>query len=345
MIEIGWERPLHQRGVASGLAVTSGEVIVHERSTRLVSLDPAAGSVRWDVPVGTRPRAVVIAGDRCLAIPQDHPRLSCLDLATGRRIWSADIPAFSGHLVVSANVVLVGGWRGYTPLRAFDLATGQLRWGTERRIRTVLPVPAGNGFLIGQPQDTRVRLIDRHDGRELSAWRLPEPLADNDAGSVVAEAGPGRFLLRCGRRALAEIVLSADQVREFARAETDLAAAAPEQAAGLLWLPELRGGYTVVDSAVGRPQWRVDVGERLVGRVVPTADGCLAASNSGMLFHLASDGRLTERTSVARRIWALRNAAADQLFAVAKGSLLAISARRCPARAAGDRTTGRSARC
>ncbi|MGW7531147.1 outer membrane protein assembly factor BamB family protein [Amycolatopsis sp. NPDC054798] len=325
MIEIGWERPLHQRGVASGLAVTNGHVIVHERGTRLVSLDPEDGSVRWDVPVGTWPRGVVIAGDRCLVIPQDDPRLSCLDLATGRQIWSADVPAVPGHLVVSANVVLVGGWRGYTPLRAFDLATGQLRWETERRIHTVLPVPAGDGFLIGEPGDTRVRLIDRHDGWELSAWQLPQPLADNDAGASVSEVGPGRFLLRCGPRALAEIVLSADTVREFVRAETDLAAVAPEFAGGLLWLPEVRGGYTVVDPAVGRLRWRVDVGQRLVGQVAPAADGFLVASASGSLFHLNSDGRITKRTSVARRIWALRGAATDQVFAVTKGALLAIT--------------------
>lgn len=328
VIEMGWERPLHQRGVASGLAVTNGHVIIHERGTRLVSLDPADGSVRWDVPVGTWPRAVVVVGDRCLVIPQDNPRLSCLDLATGQEIWSADVPAVPGHLVVSANVVLVGGWRGYTPLRAFDLATGQLRWETERRIDTVLPVPAGDGFLIGEPRDTRVRLIDRHDGRELSAWQLPQPLADNDAGSSISAVGPDRFLLRCGPRELAEIVLSADTAREFVRAETGLAAAAPGHAGGLLWLPEDRGGYTVVDPTAGRLRWRVDVGQRLVGDVVPTADGFLVASASGSLFHLTSDGRLATRTSVARRIWALRGAATDQLFALTKGALLAITIRK-----------------
>ncbi|EFL08387.1 MULTISPECIES: PQQ-binding-like beta-propeller repeat protein [Actinomycetes] len=116
MIEIGWERPLHQRGVASVLAVTRDHLIVHERSTRLVSLDPANGSVRWDAPVGTWPRAIVVAGDRCLVIPRNTPRLSCLDLATGRRLWSADVPAFTGHLAVSANVALVGGWRGIRDL-------------------------------------------------------------------------------------------------------------------------------------------------------------------------------------------------------------------------------------
>ncbi|MGW4400395.1 outer membrane protein assembly factor BamB family protein [Amycolatopsis nivea] len=326
MIDIEWEHPLHQRGVASGLAVANGHVIVHERSTRLVSLDPADGAVRWDVPVGTWPRAMVVVGDRCLVIPQDNPRLSCLDLGTGRPVWSADLPAYSGHLVVSGNVVLVGGWRGYTPLRAFDLATGELRWETERPIHTVRPVPAGVGFLIGEPGDARVRLIDRHDGRVRAAWRLPRPLADNDAGSSIAEVGSGRFLLRCGRRALAEIVLSADTAREFVQAESDLVAAAPELAGGLLWLSE-PSGYTVVDPAVGRLRWRVDVGQRLVGEVVPTADGFLVADTSGVLFHLTSDGRIAKRTSVARRIWALRSAAPDRLFAVAKGSLIAITVR------------------
>ncbi|MER5626124.1 PQQ-binding-like beta-propeller repeat protein [Streptosporangium sp. NPDC002544] len=78
-----WERQLHQRGSASALAVTEDRVVLHERHTRLVCLDRHDCSVRWDVPIGTWPRAVVVASDRCLVLPQDTDQLFCLDLTTG----------------------------------------------------------------------------------------------------------------------------------------------------------------------------------------------------------------------------------------------------------------------
>ncbi|MGC4892899.1 hypothetical protein [Micromonospora sp. DT31] len=44
------------------VAVASGHVAAHERGSRLVGLDAVTGAVRWDVPLGTWPRAVVAAG-------------------------------------------------------------------------------------------------------------------------------------------------------------------------------------------------------------------------------------------------------------------------------------------
>jgi outer membrane protein assembly factor BamB len=171
--DIRWERQLHQAGSASALAVTAGHVVVHERNTRLVSLDPVDGSVRWDILVGTWPRAVVVASAYCLVIPQNTRQLLCLDLDTGKRVWSFGLHRFAGHLVVAGDTVLVGGWRGYTPLHALEIETGRLRWETENRVHTVLPVPMREGFLIGEPGDCAIRLIDRRDARPLTTWTLP----------------------------------------------------------------------------------------------------------------------------------------------------------------------------
>ncbi|MFG2075148.1 outer membrane protein assembly factor BamB family protein [Nonomuraea maritima] len=90
-----WERPLHQRPSAGAPAIGEDCVVVHERHTRLVCLDRRYGTPRWDVPVGTWPRAVVIAGDRCLCLSQEGV-LSCIDLATGAVVWRACLPEFSG---------------------------------------------------------------------------------------------------------------------------------------------------------------------------------------------------------------------------------------------------------
>jgi outer membrane protein assembly factor BamB len=59
-----WERNLHQAGHAAGLAATAEHIVVHERRTRLVGLNPLDGAQRWDIPCGTWPRATVIVGER-----------------------------------------------------------------------------------------------------------------------------------------------------------------------------------------------------------------------------------------------------------------------------------------
>lgn len=124
---IVWERNLHQAGRGTAVAIAPGRLVMHERHTRLVSLDPDDGSVRWDVPAGTRPRGLVLAGPYCLVLPQAPSDLLCLDVHTGTLVWRAELARFSGDVAVIGDTVLAGGWRGYTPVRAFDLATGAPR--------------------------------------------------------------------------------------------------------------------------------------------------------------------------------------------------------------------------
>ncbi|MEU3911162.1 PQQ-binding-like beta-propeller repeat protein [Streptomyces sp. NPDC029721] len=95
---VRWERPLHQRGDPRTVAVDGDCVVVHERLSRLVCLDPEDGSVRWDRPFGRWPRAVVAAGGRCYGIAQDVDALSCRDLRSGEELWSAPLPGYTGHV-------------------------------------------------------------------------------------------------------------------------------------------------------------------------------------------------------------------------------------------------------
>lgn len=326
MIDIGWARPLHQAGSETGLAVAGDALVVHERHSRLVSVDPADGSTRWDVHVGTWPRAVAISGQRCLVLPQNTNQLLCLDLATGERVWSSDLHQFTGHLVVADDTVLVGGWRGYTPLRVLDTATGQLRWETDDRVHTVRPVVAEGGFLIGEPDSPVVRVIDRQELREISSWSLPQPLVGYDNRSAFTTLGGHRFLARCGPRSVVEIVPSEGTVREVVLAESDVGFSVPAQIGGLLWMHDRGAGFTVVDPADGRVSHRVDVRQPLVDQVVPVDNGFVVAGTAGTLFHLDAGGQVSTRRTVSRRIRALCGLGPVRVLAMTKGMLLAASA-------------------
>lgn len=309
------------------MAVTEQHLVVHERNTRLVGLDPVEGSVRWDVPVGTWPRAVVVAEPHCLVIPQNTGGLLCLDVETGEDIWQAEPGSFAGHVVVDEELVLVGGWRGYTPLSAVDLRTGVPRWRAGTHGGTVLPAVTEAGFLLGEPGGDSVRLIDRDDGRELTTWSLPEPLAGPDVGPAFRVEGGG-FLTRCGDRLVVRIVPAEAKAEIVFRAERDLAPRAVDLCGGLLWLAGRRGGYTVVDPSDGAERWRIQHDRRFVASVASVAGGFAIADEGGSLFRIDLAGLVSERARLTQRIRDLREQGPSKFLLLAKGSLLAVDASR-----------------
>ncbi|MFI9817219.1 outer membrane protein assembly factor BamB family protein [Saccharothrix variisporea] len=318
MFDVKWERPLHQAPGTVRPAIAPGRVVVHERGTRLVCLDAVDGSVRWDVPIGTWPRAIVIAGARCLVLPQLPRELVCLDLDTGRREWTVELDGFVGHLVVAGGVVLAGGWRGYRPVRLYDVESGRLLATAD--VHTVRPAVVDGGFLTGTPGGTEVRLLDGRDLSAVAAWTLPEPLADPDHRRAFTPVG-GRFLVRCGRRGFAEV----GRPEVVAHADHDLTSDAPHVVGGRVWLRERLGYTTVADGRVG---WRfAEVGQTLVGRVQPAGEGFLVPGGAGTLFHLDRDGQVRERVQVGRRISAVREHGPDGLLVLTKGTLLALGSR------------------
>ncbi|TKK88037.1 hypothetical protein FDA94_15915 [Herbidospora galbida] len=202
-----WERSLHIAGHAATLAVRPDAIVVYERHTRLVCLDPRDGSVRWDVPTERWPREIVLAGDRLL-VGGSH--LHCLDLATGAVTWCAPMRSWSAHAVVCGSLVLFGGWRGYTPVGAVDLETGTVVWRAPARTATVLPVAWGDLALSGY--DDRAWLLDPRDGTEAHAWRLPEPLYRADLAEVFRVVDADRCLARTESRRVVELRLSTPEV-------------------------------------------------------------------------------------------------------------------------------------
>ncbi|MCC8250864.1 PQQ-like beta-propeller repeat protein [Saccharothrix sp. NEAU-S10] len=328
MLGIRWERPLHQAGSGADVAVGSGGLVVHERNTRLVCLDPEDGSVRWDVRTGRWLRAMSVAGQRVLVLWQDD-ELTCLDLATGEDVWRVVLRRWTGHLVVDGDVVLVGGWRGYTPLRALDIATGRTLWEAEHDVRTVWPAAGGGGFLIGEPGGSEVRLIGRRDGRRLRTCSLPQPLAHYDHEVAFTAVGGDRFLVRCGDDAVARISLSAGTASELVVAGSPLVPVAPQHVGGLLWLRERGTGFTVADPHDGRVVWRTAVRQAAFGEVIAedggSGGGFVLADAGGSLLFVDSRGQVVERVKITQRVRELRRLAPGRVLVLTKGTLLAAA--------------------
>ncbi|MGW6982438.1 outer membrane protein assembly factor BamB family protein [Streptomyces sp. NPDC054932] len=316
IVTVRWERDLHQRGAHSAFAVGPDCVVLHERRTRLVCVGRTDGAVRWDIPVGTWPRAIVLAGDRVLVLPQQPDLLSCVDLGTGEVLWSVRTPRFTGHLTATDDTVVVGGWRGYTPMAGLDLADGRVRWTEESSAQWVQPLAWGGGVLTGTGAEAV--LVDARGGGHLDRWRLPEPLPGWD-GAVFAPLGGDRVAAGCGRSALTAFGLGSGTV-DWHHAYEPFAGFT--YAAGALWMRRPHTGYLAVDPADGTVlrTTGTGTGHRLVTGVVPCADGTLVGADSGVIFRLGLDGQVVSRYSSGRRLDGLCDAGDGDLFAVAKGT-------------------------
>ncbi|WP_435123017.1 PQQ-binding-like beta-propeller repeat protein [Micromonospora tulbaghiae] len=322
-VRVRWSRPSHLRG-PQAVAVASGYVVAHERATRLVGLDAATGDTRWDVPLGTWPRAVVAAGERCWALPQNRDEVDCLDLRTGALVWRAAVPPYTGYLVVTGDTVLVGGWRGYTALRALHRETGTLRWTTAARVATVRPVVTGGVVVVGAPGASELRMLDPGGGAEVRRLALPEPLADSDDRPALVAVDDDHVLLRCGPRTIRRAPVGSGDGEEFFRAEAGLTPDAPCVTGALAWVRDSRGGLTAVDLTTGGVHRRVGAGDPPVPGVVAAGHRHVVARRSGTLLRVDDDG-VHERTTALRRIDSLHALDADTVLLAGAGGLSAVS--------------------
>jgi outer membrane protein assembly factor BamB len=147
----GWQRPLGEG--YSAIAVADGRLITLYREgdrELVVALDAASGRTVWQhaypapwLPNMDRERAPgpqatpLVAAGRVYAIGMTA-KMHCLDLATGRVLWSLDLwKDFGGTFIDTGYassplafrdtvIVMVGG-KGHA-LMAFDQATGTVAW-------------------------------------------------------------------------------------------------------------------------------------------------------------------------------------------------------------------------
>lgn len=279
--------------------------------------------MRWDVPIGAWPRAIVVDAGQCLLLPQDRDVLVCLDLATGAERWQAEVPRFTGHLVVLGDTVLTGGWRGYTPLRIFDRTSGALRWADAHPTETVPPTMTDAGLLIGATGGRSVRAISVPGGEELAAWALPEPLRAADTGpGAFVPAGPGRFLLRCGPRTVWEIRPASGDGGVLFQHDTDLADDGISVAGGEVWVRERLGGQV----ALGPPPRRVSPAVACAHGVVRVGQGTVVATRRpGVLLLTGPDGAVRERAAVDQQITAVYGLDPDTVLVLGKGEVTAVA--------------------
>ncbi|WP_394787489.1 outer membrane protein assembly factor BamB [Rhodoferax sp.] len=163
-------------GQASALLAV-GDTLVAGQSGRLVGMNPANGSTRWEAPIAT-PRGtneverlvdlvgrVSRVGDVVCA-RAFQSAVGCVDAVRGRVLWAKASQAAEG---VHGNEQFVFGAEGDGKVVAWRRDTGEQAWVTERlRYRTLsAPLAVGRSVAVGDGTGL-VHFLSREDGSPLT---------------------------------------------------------------------------------------------------------------------------------------------------------------------------------
>jgi outer membrane protein assembly factor BamB len=327
-LEVVWRRLLHQRPNPQAFAVDGDVVLVVERSSRLVRVDPLTGDAIWETRVADTWGPLGIAGDRGCYVDERLGELRCFDLADGQQLWTAELPRPGGYAVGARHTVVTGGWRHYQPLTGFDLRTGRARWSFEvdgsSEEACLRPLAVDDELLVGSPGGRAVWQLDASTGRVARRWRLPRELMDADARAVFAPVGKRAALVRCGPRLVVRIDLDEAAAQTVWWHDADLEPDAVAVIDGLLILRETSGRTVAVDPVAGAVRWVQRLPEPAVADALAFADGYAVADRSGLLWILDAAGEPIARGPISRRHHLLAGTD-DRLYLLGKGELICVA--------------------
>ena len=161
----------------AGVLLAVGDTLVAGLSGRLTGLNPQNGSVRWEAPIAT-PRGtneverlvdlvgpVSRVGDSVCARAYSAA-VGCVDASRGGVVWSQ---AAQGSVGVAGDDRLVFGTESDGRVRAWQRASGEAAWSTDRLKYRSLSAPLAVGRVVALGENTgTVHLLSREDGSELT---------------------------------------------------------------------------------------------------------------------------------------------------------------------------------
>ncbi len=145
-----WSHNLHQRPYPHPL-LSPNLIVVPERNTWLTRLDPVTGIPRWSVKTQT-PWGWLAATDTAIMYLNQHSMLQSWAQDSGDFLWKRELSPDHrqpyGYLVAARDVILTGGWRGYTALHGLDALTGVSLWSYPVTHDIARPLVAPWGIVV-----------------------------------------------------------------------------------------------------------------------------------------------------------------------------------------------------
>ena len=187
-----------------GVLLAVGDTLLVGLSGRLVGLNPANGSVRWEAPIATPrgtndvERLVDLVGSVSRRGNEVCARafqmaVGCVDATRGTVVWTKAANGFEG---VGGDDTLVFGTEGDGKVVAWKRTDGERAWSTDRLQYRQLtsPLALGRSVVVGDSTGL-VHLLSREDGSALNRLStdgsaiVAAPVAAGDTLVVVTQKG------------------------------------------------------------------------------------------------------------------------------------------------------------
>ncbi len=318
---------------------SDGMLVITERNSRLVRLDPLTGTPLWETHVDNAHGTIALGEDRCVYLNQ-RGSLTCVDLESGNIRWSTGSRRFNDYVSIVDDVVLIGGWRGYRPVQAFDVTSGRPLWvagslNSSQRSptpsfgqtfdNTVWPQPIAGGILTSIRGGLDLWLADPQTGKRVAHWTLPEPIAGRDHAPVFSVTPDGRVTFQCGLRKIAilDMTKGVEVVWEHPH---DLPIRLPLLNGNDLWLADHQA-LSRVSVETSTLQQSIPLPETAVNRLVLVDGAIAAASASGLLLIITQPDDTTAQRVVSKRAVNLDTAAENLLHIASKSEIIGATTR------------------
>jgi outer membrane protein assembly factor BamB len=283
--------------VVASPIVAPGAVLVPTADGRLAFVDPLAGRVLHELPLGAAVESTPALAGGLAYVGTDDGELVAVDATAGEERWRVRL----GQMVRSSALalepqerVLVGVVEGKSGgVAAVDVVKGKVAW--MRKLGAVFssPAVAGDRILVGS-DDGSLHAIDVGRGTVAWSYRLGAKVRATPAvAGDLAIVGDFSGLLAA--------VHTAKGTHAWSRA-VGHAFYSSACVAGDLCVVGCREGHVHgFDLATGEPRFETATRGPVVSSPVATGAGFLVGSTDGGLYLIGADGRVLHRSELSTR--------------------------------------------
>ncbi len=252
-LEESWSQDLG-RSPSGPLALGDSVVVATTADKHVTLVRRNDGRIVWRRRLtGPGAGGAVFTTDRVYAASADREgRLQCLDLLTGKRLWSRTLGPAIGPIALADSALYVGTADG--GLVAVDTRRGDLRWQRRfaRALQSGVTVIGGRLFVA---TDDSLYLLDRESGTPVTVAPAPATVRSPPAvsGDVLVITSPDGVLAGLDVRNLKERWSLDVQAPVFGGPAIARDTAFAATVEGELWRVPLRAPETARAQALGRP--------------------------------------------------------------------------------------------
>ena len=281
--------------VVASPVVAPATVLVPTADGRLVFLDPLAGRVLHELPLGAAVESTPALAGGLVYVGTDDGDLVAVDAAAGEERWRVRL----GQMVRSSPLafdarerVLVGVVEGKSGgVAAVDVVKGKVSWVRKMGAVFSSPAMAGDRVLVGS-DDGSLHAVDVGRGTVAWSYRLGAKVRATPAvAGDLAIVGDFSGLLAA--------VHTAKGTHAWSRAVGHAFYSSACVAGDLCVVGCHEGHVHGFDLATGEPRFETATRGPVVSSPVATGAGFLVGSTDGGLYLIAADGRVLHRSDLS----------------------------------------------